>query len=291
APEGDDPVLIVKTAPTTAVEPEDPQSAAARILDDAVPAAEREALIVKFLHEAPALIRAMVVDLKPGTPEEYRRIPWIWRVAIAAGKQNEAKILKQILDVSLPLEKAPLRDWEAVVIGGGLINGVSQLDKWPAERFDEVLKESPELQARWKRTLELSAEMADSSAVPSGTRYDALRMVALRGWKQSGEQLTRYLRTGTNDELQMGAVSGSVDVDSLDAVEQLLAAMPIFSKHNRSLAIDGLLRGPVRTAALVSALEEGTAKVEWLNESQRNRLLSLRDANLKKRAETLLKQK
>jgi len=27
----------------------------------------------------------MVADMKPDAKEEYRRIPWIWRVAVAAG--------------------------------------------------------------------------------------------------------------------------------------------------------------------------------------------------------------
>ncbi|RPI86794.1 MAG: hypothetical protein EHM42_05690, partial [Planctomycetaceae bacterium] len=288
APAGDDPVLIVKAPAAVTAEPEDPQSAAARVLDDSVSAAEREALIKKFLHEAPALTRALVADLEPGTPEEYRRIPWIWRVAIAAGKQNEDKILKEILAVALPRDNAPLVDWQAVVIGGGLINGVSQLEKWPAERFAELLNDQPELRSRWDRSLELAAEMADTAAVPAGTRYDALRMVALRGWERSGEQLARYLRSGTNEELQMGAVSGLVDVDSSEAAAALLAGLEQFPAHNRALAIDGLLRGKARLEGLISALESGKAKREWLNDSKKKRLRELPDTKLRKRAAATL---
>lgn len=292
APEGDDPVLLVKPAALAAgiAAPEDPQSAAARILDDSVDAAEREALITKFLHEAPALIRAMTSDLEPGTREEYRRIPWIWRVAIAAGKQNETRILQELLELTVPRDEAPLSDWRAVVIGGGLINGISQLDKWPAERLQEVLGDSPELRTRWNRSLELAAEMADSTAVPTGTRYDALRMVALRGWKDCGDQLSRYLVEGTNDELQMGAVSGSVDVDHPAATRALIDGLSCFSAHNRRLAIDGLLRGVGRIDALLSGLESGKIRSDWLSEVQQKRVVEAPDAALRGRAARLFRQ-
>src|SRR6185503_15629514 len=104
-------------------------------------------------------------------PEEYQRIPWIWRVAILAGKRNQAPLLRQILDVSLPELNAPLLDWQAVVLGGGLINGLSQQGLWPGERLEALLKDQPALTPRWRRALDLAAAMADNPEVRQGTRY------------------------------------------------------------------------------------------------------------------------
>src|SRR5690348_9250744 len=109
---------------------ESPQSLATQILNDAKPAADREALAALHIGESPQLIAAMTADLPNDSTEEYKRIPWIWRVALAAGKRNDAAELKSSLDVALPKEGEPLRDWQAVVIGGGIINGLSQQNIW-----------------------------------------------------------------------------------------------------------------------------------------------------------------
>jgi len=76
------------------------------------------------------------------TPREYERIPDIWRPAIAAGKRNDAAELKRLLDLSLPKADEPLRHWQAVVIGGGIINGLSMEGVWPGRRITEKTKVS-----------------------------------------------------------------------------------------------------------------------------------------------------
>ena len=63
-------------------------------------------------------------------------------------------------------------------------------------------------------SFERALTMADDEKVPTGTRYDALRMIPLLGWERSGPRLKHYLKEGQHAELQMGAVSGLSDVDS-----------------------------------------------------------------------------
>jgi hypothetical protein len=287
-PVDDDPVLIVKAPERPANEPDTPEGAALRILDDRVSDAEREALIRKFLHEAPALMAAMTSDLKPGTPEEYRRIPWIWRVAIAAGKQNEAPVLTAILEHSLPRDEQPLQDWQAVVIGGGLINGISQLNQWPGERLGGLVSAKPPLKRRWERALELSEAMAENEQVPMGTRYDALRMLPLRGWPTCEARLRKFLARDVPAELQMGAVSGTVDVNAPEATQALMTGLPGFTPANRTLALDGMLRTADRVNQLLDGLESGEVRSEWLNASHRKRLLGQTESVLRRRAERLV---
>src|SRR5262249_28499057 len=59
----------------------DPASVARLILDSAQPNELRNTAISSNPQFAAELIREMTRDLKPRTPEEYVRIPWIWRVA------------------------------------------------------------------------------------------------------------------------------------------------------------------------------------------------------------------
>ena len=265
-----------------------PAQAAARILDDRVPVGEREAVVPQFLHAAPALMTALLDQLPTGTPEEYRRIPWIWRVAIAAGKQNETKPLRELLELSLPVDDAPLHDWQAVVLGGGLINGLSQRDKWPVARLVELTADQPALRARLARAAELADRMAVDPKVPSGTRYDALRMLPLRGWELAGPRLKQFLPASAGEELQMGAVSGLVDLDHAQVPALLLQALPELTAGNRELALQGLTRTDERRQQVLAAIAGGTVRTEWVSPALRTRLQTTGPESLRSEAQRLL---
>jgi putative membrane-bound dehydrogenase-like protein len=268
----------------------DPAMIARVILEDSRPAAEREKLIRDHLGQAAELVAAMAAELPvpADEKEEYRRIPWIWRVAIAAGKKNETESLRKLLAASLPKVGEPLRDWQAVVVGGGIINGISQQGVWPGERMQELLNGETDLVKRWQQTLSLAATMADNEKVKTGTRYDALRIIPLAGWKSAGGQLTKYLQKGIDDELHMGAISGISDVDAPEVAGLLAAAYAHFNPGNRSLAIDALLRTEARAAVLVEALENEQIKPGDFKEAQSKKLREVKDDKLRARAEKIL---
>jgi putative heme-binding domain-containing protein len=206
-------------------------------------------------RDAAVAIAKLLDGLAVGTPAEYERIPAIWHEAIAAGRRNQATELVRVLDLSLPKKGEPLRDWQAVVIGGGVINGMSQQGEWPRQRIAELLKPYPQLQSRWTQTLKLSAAMADDEAVKSGTRYDALRILGADAWERVGAKLQQYLGKDVQAELQMGAVSGLADVDAAEAASALLAAIVHLHEGNRRLAIQGMLRTEERRRMLAEAVE------------------------------------
>jgi len=246
-----------KTASTASTPPpthdsllRDPVSIARYLLDPAEPANAREAAIRANPQFAADFIGEMTRDLKPG-PAEYERIPWIWRVAIACGKRNEPLQIKRVLEASLPLEGDPLRDWQAVAVGGGIINGLSQWGLWPGQVLETILADDSGLLKRWHRALNLAADMSDDLKVPNGTRYDALRMLGVEPWEKRGAHLVRYLSNGSNGELQMGAVSALADVSSRQATAALVGALDHLKGHNRELALDALLRDDVRAQALL----------------------------------------
>jgi hypothetical protein len=258
------------------------------LLDDSKPRDQREAIIADHPELAPALIAAMAADLPKDAQEEYRRIPWIWRVAIAGGKRNDAEELRQLLAVSLPADGAPLDDWRAVVLGGGLINGISLAGDWPGERLEHVLQGHPELAARWRRSIDLAAVMADDDRVRSGTRYDALRMLGAESWDRRGAQLFRYLLKGVHPELQQGAVSALSDVRSPSTAQALLSGLPHYSAANRALALDALLRDAGRTSALLDALSDGRLRRDDLGADRIKRLVQHPNADLQRRAAMIL---
>jgi hypothetical protein len=241
------------------------------IMDGGNSTVAREAVVNANPQFAAEIIAEMTRDLAPG-PGEYERIPWIWRVAIAAGKRNDASSIRRILDVALPKSDQPIRDWQAVVIGGGIINGLTQSGLWPGDRIGEIIGDDAALKTRWARALDLASAMADDEKVPNGTRYDALRMLGVEPWDKCAAQLTRYLRSDVNGELQMGAVSGVGDVRHAAATDVLIAAVPDLTKANRKLAIDALLRDEARLTALRAAVAAGKIHPSMLDADQKARV-------------------
>jgi putative membrane-bound dehydrogenase-like protein len=226
--------------------------------------------------DAAVKIAELLKGLAVGTSAEYQRIPAIWEEAIAAGRRNIDRELVRVLDLSLPNDGEPLRDWQAVVIGGGVINGLSQQDKWPRARLTELLKPYPQLQSQWQRTVELSLAIADDEAVKNGTRYDALRILGADTWERGGLKLQEYLDKDVNEELQMGAVSGLMDMEAPEASAAVLARMSNLQEGNKRLAIEGLLRTPQRRRQLVDAIEAGQISAEELAPEQRARLTEIK---------------
>lgn len=228
-------------------------------------------------QDASAGITKLLDGLAVGTPAEYDRIPQIFQLAIAAGKRNDAPELRRLLELSLPDREAPLEDWQAVVVGGGIINGLSQTGAWPRQRIEELIGNSPDLPARWERTIQLAQEMADDESVRSGTRYDALRILGADRFERSGELLKKYLAQRADGELQMGAVSALADVDEPPATQALIDQMGNLAENNRKLAFEALLRTTGRTHAFLTAIKDGKLGRDALHDQEIERLRSTRD--------------
>jgi hypothetical protein len=172
------------------------------------------------------------------------------------------------MNLALPLDGQPLEDWQAVVIGGGIVNGLSQVGKWPDQRLAEIMEGIPSLQAKWNRTVELAAAMANDEETPAGTRYDALRILGAGSWNECGPALKAFLSEGAHDELQMGAVSGLNDVNSDEVAPLLVEALSRLNEHNKSLALNALLRTPERAEALLNARQRGLVSPQELTAEQ-----------------------
>lgn len=236
-----------------------------------------------------AKIKSLVADVKVGTPDEYRNIPEIWRQAIATGKRNQAAELQRLLAASIPNFGEPLECWQAVVIGGGVINGITIAGGWPREKIENILKASPPLEVRWKQSLHAAVKMADDPKIKSGTRYDALRMVAMLDYAKCQEQLKRYLADAKQAELQMGAVSGLGDIDTPEAAQDLIAALPGLTQRNRKLAVEALVRTDARTLALLQAVQQKTLAAELVDEPVQQQLKKSDNPDVKRLADAVFK--
>jgi hypothetical protein len=240
--------------------------------------------------DAGALITAMVKDLEPGTPEEYVRIPWIWRAAVAAGRRNQTAEMKSLLAASLPRAGEPLRDWQAVVIGGGVVHGISLTGAWPGDRLKELLRGENDLSARWKRVPDLAVAMAADERVKTGTRYDALRILGVESWKKRGATLTKYLGAGVHAEVQSGAIGALNDMKATKQVgPALISGLKHFSDRNRNAALNALVREDSRMTAVLDAVAAGRLTAADLGEARVQKLKAAENKKIRARAGQLLR--
>ncbi len=256
--------LVLALSSTLFAVDDDPVAIGRVLADHTKSETERQALIEKHPKLAAEILTAMGAETKVNTPEEYERIPWIWRVAVAAGKRNDGPEIVEIMQATLPLKGEPLRDWQAVVIGGGIVNGIGLAGVAPRARLEELLQSDQGMIARCHWCLQEAIVMADNVKIREGTRYDALRIIAMQPWEDCGTQLKRYLKPGTSEELQAGAISGSLDVPDLAAFEAVLTHVKDYPPANRDLALDGALRTTLGQKAVLLALLKGQVTTEAL---------------------------
>ena len=250
-----------------------PRAIATALLDGSQDQKAREALARDASPRATDVVRALVDGLpEQDETEEYRRIPWIWRVAVAAGRAKDEAALEPLLDFSMPREGARLRDWQAVVLGGGIVMGLSQADMWPKDVIAPWLASDASRAQRWARSLDLAVRMVDDAKVRNGTRYDALRMLAMLPWDRAGALLERYLSRDVDPELQMGAIGGLSDLQDDRAGEALVRHFGHYTETNRRHALNALLRTDQRRALLRDSVARGAVKDDWLTSEQREKL-------------------
>lgn len=256
-------VLVLVLTSSTFAADADPVAIGRVLADNSKSEQERLALIEKHPSLAAEILAAMGAETQVNTPQEYERIPWIWRVAVAAGKRNDGPEIVEILKATLPQEGEPLRDWQSVVIGGGIVNGVGLTGVAPRARLEELIQSDEEdMLARCHWCLQQATAMADDVKIKEGTRYDALRIIAMQPWEMCGAQLKNYLKPGTSEELQAGAISGALDVPDPAAFDAVLTHVMTYPPANRDLALDGALRTKLGQKAVLLALLKGQVTTE-----------------------------
>ncbi|QDU10039.1 neutral/alkaline non-lysosomal ceramidase N-terminal domain-containing protein [Gimesia aquarii] len=262
-------------------------SHAADTLSQAVPVSSGEVKPKTVPVDPVAKIKSLVASVKVGTVDEYREIPEIWRTAIALGKRNQVDEIRKLLEASLPEKGGALQRWQAVVIGGGIINGITIAGDWPRARIETILKDDAKLAARWKQALLQSVKMADDPKIKSGTRYDALRMIAMLDFKSCKAQLKKYLANSKQAELQMGAVSGLGDIDCEASTLLLINAVPELNQRNRKLALEALLRTENRARALLNATQMQKITAKMIDATVQKLLIEHSNEEIQKQAKQL----
>lgn len=237
------------------------KSIAAQILAQGDPD-KRESLIAQHKSSARELIIEWTKDLlsyeerAKDTDLEYVRIPSIWRVAILAVRDpvTRDRVMPELVDLALPTPTGKMRDWQSVILGGAIINGLGLEQLWPKVELEKFISEHPAWKPRWDRALDLAKSDAYDTRIPAGTRYDAIRVLAMLPAQEALAKVTPFLDDNNPDpaikeELQMGAVSALSDIEHPGMFEPLLAAYAKLARGNQALAREAMQRTDQRKLA------------------------------------------
>jgi len=283
------PLLIFALAQAPLRGAEETKSLADRLLDAAVPEREREKLIDANTAAAPALLTEMAGRIAPDRANEYELIPWIWRVANRSVKRMDDAGIRGVMEVSMPGEGEPLRDWQSVVLGGGVVMGIAEKGGFPARRLRGIMEgQDAGFTGRWARSLELAIAMSHHEPTPPPTRYDALRMLCVLPLERVRGDLTRYLAAGTEAEVQSGALYGLLDMDDDAIAAPVIEHLGGLAEGNRATAVRGLMRTPGRAKVLLEAVATGKVERGLLGPAGGRSLLRHADEAVRNRAAEVL---
>ncbi len=192
---------------------------------------------------------------------------------------RDAKQGGQVLARLLPPPDKPAEAWQKQ----GLADWLTELDR-RGLTLEKWLNEDATLRARW----ETVANAARNQALVSA---DSVAFLA-RDTTRLKEDYTLLLRTLVQP---LDAATETAVLNRLrllkqpDTAERLIALWPKFGPTRRELVISLLLGRNEWTAALLTAVEQGTVARQEISPSTQTRLLRLTNTQLQQRAEALFK--
>jgi hypothetical protein len=252
--------------------PEEVAEVAEQLLALGLDPARRQRLIDSFWPKTDQILHHWSQQHPWSAEDQVRWIPTIWMLTNRACKSGDQDLAMRILDEALPRIDGTIDDWRVVVLGGGVVGGLSDSITWPRPVIENWMESDAQRIARWQRVLMFSIEKAADEKTSTGTRYDALRLVGMLPEEQVFSVLDPYWNGDVHEELRMGAISAASDIDSPQSVPLLSTAAKNESGHLRSLAIDGLLRTQAGRKSLVEELRMGNLPADALTAAQHERL-------------------
>ncbi|MBI5772995.1 MAG: c-type cytochrome [Verrucomicrobia bacterium] len=215
----------------------------------------RHAVLSSRPEYAPGLFRrAMGVCPVQFMPEGLKYLVELARVI---GARNEASGVAEVFSW-ITMTNASYAEWHSPVIrafGEGLQRAGSSLAKADKE-------------GKLKSVFANATKTAADGKASESSRVQAVSLLALTSFKESGEPLAACLRSGQPEPVQLAAITALGKFPDAGASAALLQNWPAYSQRARSEAMSVLLARPERATALLHAIESGSVKREQLNATQ-----------------------
>lgn len=141
---------------------------------------------------------------------------------------------------------------------------------------------------RMREVLGEASKVCRDSRASELARVEAIRLLGLAGYTNSGPTLFQLLDTAPSPAVQLAAISVLSHYDEPQIGTELIRRWLAFKPEARSAALSALLSRPERALALLSAIERGDIKPGELTTSQLKFLQNHRDPQIRNRAAKVL---
>ncbi len=145
-----------------------------------------------------------------------------------------------------------------------------------------------DMQGSLKPQFALAARLAADTQTPEATRAEAVQLLGLTSYAESGATLLALLDSAQPQPVQLAALGTLARFTEPTLGSELTKRWGNFSSRLKSEALTVLLARPERAGALLAALEGGAIKPTELGSTQIKQLLNHRDAAVRAKATTLL---
>ena len=206
--------------------------------------------------------------------------------------QSPERCLDLIIQITEPDTEV---GWQAAAVSG-IAQGLSVrgLGKEGGSALTTLLA-SDSAQARSARDrmevlLSRSSTLALDPTAPADQRLTAIRLLSHAEYSVAGQTLENLLTPNHPSEIQVAAVRALAQLPDRAAVATLVdpRRWQAFTPYVREAVLSILTTGEQQTRVLLDAVEKGALAGTELGASRRNRLVNHRNADIQKRARSLL---
>ncbi len=138
-----------------------------------------------------------------------------------------------------------------------------------------------------KKIFTQAAQVAADDQAQETTRVQAIQLLALTSFAESGQALLALLNQNHSQSIQLASVAALAHFTEPEVGAELIKHWSSFTPRLRSETLSALLARPERATALLNAIEQGTIRATDLSSPQIKFLKNHRDPNIHKQAAKL----
>lgn len=240
-------------------------------------------LTSSFEGSAPLLVALLSDQAYRATPDGMAMLTALGEQVGARGFEGELESALTAIDM-LPDGEAALAQSQVRALMQGLsLGGKSAQAK-------AVLAKSNKAQALLTQAIESARKTASDPKADVAARVDAIKTLGFDTFASCREVLPPLLNVLQPTEVQLAALAGLRKFDDPEIAAILLAGWDDFSPQVRAQSIEALFSRKAWTLKLLDAIEAQQFKPAQLDSTRIRALQTSADADIRKRAETLLSQ-
>jgi putative membrane-bound dehydrogenase-like protein len=205
------------------------------------------------------------------TAQEKGGQEFLRQLVLIIGAKNNSSEIAQVIDFLAKSKDRALSFSLVRALGDGLQHAGSSI-----ANVEDV-----------KKIFAQAGEVAANTQEKEATRIQAIQLLGLTRFSESGQTLRSLLNQNQSQAIQLAAVAALANLQEPEVAAQLIEPWKTFTPRLQSEALSALLARPERVTALLQAVEKGAIRPSDLASPQITFLKNHRDPNIRKKATEL----